>query len=119
MIKAKGNGEAAAVQAIGLARAAGFEAQVDAIGSGATAIVAVANEVSGGHDRRSSRTSSSRAAAARFEGLAATLMQQVAGGNGIGGSGAKAKSTPDPEPERKPEAKAPPAPHAESKAEKA
>jgi uncharacterized membrane protein YqiK len=48
VIEAKGNGEAAAVKAVGLARAAGYEAQVAALGQAATALVAVANEVSDG-----------------------------------------------------------------------
>src|SRR5262249_32714400 len=48
VIEAKGNGEAAAGKAVGLARATGFKAQADALGQGATAIVAVANEISDG-----------------------------------------------------------------------
>ena len=41
--------EAKATEALGLARAIGFEAQTKAFGSGATAVVAVANAVSEGH----------------------------------------------------------------------
>jgi uncharacterized membrane protein YqiK len=81
VIKAKGEGEAAAVQAIGLARAAGFKAQVDAIGPGATAIVAVANEVSDGQVKVVPDVLVTGSGGS-IEGLAATLMQQVAGGNG-------------------------------------
>lgn len=43
-----GLGDAAAVEALGLARARGYEAQVQALGSGPTAAVAIANAVSEG-----------------------------------------------------------------------
>jgi regulator of protease activity HflC (stomatin/prohibitin superfamily) len=92
VIKAKGEGEAAAVKAIGLARAAGYEAQVQALGQGATAIVAVANEISDGKIKVVPDVLVSGGGGS-IEGLAATLMGQIAG-NGKAGDGAE----PAPEP---------------------
>lgn len=48
-VEAVGLATAEATKALGLARAAGFEAQKDALGPQATAVVAVANAVSEGH----------------------------------------------------------------------
>lgn len=99
VIKAKGEGEAAAVKAIGLARAAGYEAQVEALGQGATAIVAVANEISDGKIKIVPDVLVSGGGGS-IEGLAATLMGQL----NRDGNGAK----PKPEPIREEKAKKPP-----------
>ena len=90
VIKAKGEGEAAAVQAIGLARAAGYQAQVEALGQGATALVAVANEVGDGKVKVVPDVLVTGGGGS-FEGLAATLMQQLAGNGGNGGKPAAKK----------------------------
>ena len=47
--RAIGLGDAAATEALGLARAKGYEAQIQSLGSGPTAIVAVANAVAEGN----------------------------------------------------------------------
>jgi uncharacterized membrane protein YqiK len=49
VVKVTGEAEGEAVKAVGLGRAAGFEAQKDAIGSDATAAVAVFGEIGKGH----------------------------------------------------------------------
>src|SRR5260370_9548570 len=46
--RAIGLGDAAATQALGLARAKGYEAQIRSLGAGPTAALATANPVSGG-----------------------------------------------------------------------
>jgi regulator of protease activity HflC (stomatin/prohibitin superfamily) len=108
VIKAKGEGEAAAVKAIGLARAAGYEAQVQALGQGATAIVAVANEISDGKIKVVPDVLVSGGGGS-IEGLAATLMGQIASNGKSNG-----KERPEPKPKARPEKPAPepPAPTA-------
>jgi regulator of protease activity HflC (stomatin/prohibitin superfamily) len=105
VIKAKGEGEAAAVKAIGLARAAGYEAQVEALGQGATAIVAVANEISDGKIKVVPDVLVSGGGGS-IEGLAATLMGQIASnGKSNGKEAAEPKAGPK-KPAPEPPAKA-------------
>jgi uncharacterized membrane protein YqiK len=49
VVKAKGEAEAAAIEAQGVARAIGYEKQREALGSEATALVAVFSEIGDGH----------------------------------------------------------------------
>ena len=87
----KGRGRGRRDEAIGLARAAGYEAQVEALGQGATAIVAVANEISDGKIKIVPDVLVAGGGGS-IEGLAATLMGQIAS-NGKSGNG-KQKPTP-------------------------
>ena len=85
--QAIGVAEARAIEAQGLARAVGYEAQTDALGSGATAIVAVAQAVSDGHVKVVPDVLVAGGGGS-VEGLAATLMNTLAGGsNGNGSNG--------------------------------
>jgi uncharacterized membrane protein YqiK len=84
-----GEAEAAKTQAVGVA-----EAQTDALGSGATAIVAVAQAVSDGHVQVVPEVLVTGGGGS-VEGLAATLMRSLGGGSdgngkGSGGSAKKA-----------------------------
>ncbi|MEP6757908.1 MAG: hypothetical protein ABJB55_01785 [Actinomycetota bacterium] len=83
--QAIGVAEARAIEAQGLARAVGYEAQTDAFGSGATAIVAVAQAVSEGHVKVVPDVLVAGGGGS-VEGLAATLMNTLAGGSN-GGEG--------------------------------
>jgi regulator of protease activity HflC (stomatin/prohibitin superfamily) len=75
-----GLGEAAAIEALGLARAKGYEAQIQSLGSGPTAIVAVANAVAEGKLTIVPEVLVTGGGGA-VEGLAATLMRSL-NGNG-------------------------------------
>jgi uncharacterized membrane protein YqiK len=86
--QAIGVAEARAIEAQGLARAVGYEAQTDALGSGATAIVAVAQAVSEGHVTVVPEVLVNGGSGGSLDGLAASLMKALSGGgNGRGGSG--------------------------------
>ena len=78
--RAIGLGEAAATEALGLARAKGYEAQIQSLGSGPTAIVAVANAVAEGKLTIVPEVLVTGGSGA-VEGLAATLMRSF-NGNG-------------------------------------
>jgi regulator of protease activity HflC (stomatin/prohibitin superfamily) len=78
--RAVGLGEAAAIEALGLARARGYEAQIQSLGSGPTAIVAVANAVAEGKLTIVPEVLVTGGGGA-VEGLAATLMRSF-NGNG-------------------------------------
>ncbi len=78
--RAIGLGEAAATEALGLARAKGYEAQIQSLGSGPTAIVAVANAVAEGKLTIVPEVLVTGGGGA-VEGLAATLMRSL-NGNG-------------------------------------
>ena len=78
--RAIGLGEAAATEALGLARAKGYEAQIQSLGSGPTAIVAVANAVAEGKLTIVPEVLVTGGGGA-VEGLAATLMRSF-NGNG-------------------------------------
>ena len=85
--QAIGIAEARAIEAQGLARAVGYEAQTDALGAGATAVVAVAQAVSEGHVTVVPEVLVTGGGGS-VDGLAATLMKAFAGsgggGNGLG-----------------------------------
>src|SRR5216684_7092624 len=78
--RAIGLGDAAAIEALGLARAKGYEAQIESLGSGPTAIVAVANAVAEGNLTIVPEVLVTGGGGA-VEGLAATLMRSL-NGNG-------------------------------------
>jgi uncharacterized membrane protein YqiK len=78
--RAIGLGEAAAAEALGLARARGYDAQVQSLGSGPTAAVAIANAVSEGRLQVVPDVLVTGGGA--VDGLAATLMRAMNGGNG-------------------------------------
>ena len=78
--RAIGLGDAAATEALGLARAAGYDAQIRSLGSGPTAIVAIANAVSEGKLTLVPEVLVTGGGGA-IEGLAATLMRSLNGGD--------------------------------------
>ena len=80
---------AKATEALGLARAAGYEAQTEALGQTATALVAVANAVSEGHITVVPEVLVTGGGGGALDGLAATLMRTLGTGNG-GGNARKA-----------------------------
>jgi uncharacterized membrane protein YqiK len=77
--RAIGLGDAAAVEALGLAKARGYQAQVESLGSGPTAAVAVANALSEGKLDVMPEVLVTGGGGA-VEGLAATLMRSLNGG---------------------------------------
>jgi regulator of protease activity HflC (stomatin/prohibitin superfamily) len=80
--QAIGLAEATATEALGLARATGYRSQVDALGTGATAAVAIANAIAeGGVDVVPEVLVTGGGGA--FEGLAATVMAGLRNG-GVG-----------------------------------
>jgi hypothetical protein len=79
--QAIGLGEAKATEALGLARATGFNAQKEALGGPATAVVAVANAVADGHITVVPEVLVTGGGGGSFDGLAATLMRYL-GTNG-------------------------------------
>ena len=89
--RAIGLGEAAATEALGLARAKGYEAQIRSLGAGPTAAVAIANAVSEGKLTVVPEVLVTGNGGA-FEGLAATLMRSLNGG-GAAGNGKKPAGT--------------------------
>src|SRR5712692_1971738 len=95
--RAIGLGDAAASEALGLARAKGYEAQIRSLGSGPTAIVAVANAVAEGNLTIVPEVLVTGGGGA-MEGLAAALMRSL-NGNGQA-KAADAKNKPA-EPHRK------------------
>ena len=76
--RAIGLGDAAAVEALGLARAKGYQAQVDSLGSGPTAAIAVANALSEGKLDLMPDVLVTGGGGA-IEGLAAALMRNING----------------------------------------
>jgi uncharacterized membrane protein YqiK len=76
--RAIGLGDAAAAEALGLARAKGYDAQVKSLGSGSTAAVAIANAVSEGRVNVMPEVLVAGGGNA-FEGLAASLMRAMNG----------------------------------------
>ena len=85
-IEAIGLAEGKATEALGLGRAAGFQAQTEAIGQTATALVAVANAVAEGKITVVPEVLVAGGGGA-IEGLAATLMRTL----GTNGNGAAPK----------------------------
>jgi regulator of protease activity HflC (stomatin/prohibitin superfamily) len=84
--RAVGLAAASATEALGLARAAGFAAQRDAIGAGATAVVAVANAVADGHIDVMPEVLVTGGSS--LDGLAATVMRSLTRGSGPWGGAA-------------------------------
>jgi uncharacterized membrane protein YqiK len=80
--EAIGLAEAKAVEALGLARAEGFKAQTEALGQGATAVVAVANAVAEGKITIVPEVLVTGGSGNAFDGLAATLMRTFGDGHG-------------------------------------
>jgi uncharacterized membrane protein YqiK len=78
--RAIGLGDAAATEALGLARAKGYDAQVESLGSGSTAAVAIANAVSDGRLQVVPDVLVTGGGA--VEGLAATLIRAMNGRHG-------------------------------------
>jgi uncharacterized membrane protein YqiK len=89
--RAIGLAQAKAVEAKGLAQAVGYDEQVKALGSGATAVVAVAQAVSDGQIKVVPDVLVTGGGDS-FEGLAASLMQRFRpNGSGSGGDGSARK----------------------------
>ncbi|HEV7526946.1 MAG TPA: hypothetical protein VGP92_18440, partial [Acidimicrobiia bacterium] len=86
--------EAKATEALGLARAAGFQAQTEALGQSATALVAVANAVADGHITVVPEVLVTGGGGA-IEGLAATLMRTLGTGNNSNGANGDRPSAPE------------------------
>ena len=76
--RAIGLGDAAATEALGLARARGYQAQVESLGAGSTAAVAIANAVSDGGLQVVPEVLVTGGGGA-VEGLAATLIRAMNG----------------------------------------
>ena len=94
-IRQTGTARGAEVEAVGLARARGYEAQVRALGSNATALVNVIAALSEGTSKFVPDilvTSGSNGGGA-LEGLAATAMRYLGGNGGNGAATAAAKPT--------------------------
>src|SRR5258707_1270049 len=83
--RAIGLGDAAATQALGLARAKGYEAQTRSLGAGPTAAVAIANAVSEGKITVVPEVLVTGGGGA-VEGLAATFMRALNGDHGANGA---------------------------------
>jgi uncharacterized membrane protein YqiK len=102
-IRQTGTARGAEVEAVGLARARGYEAQVRALGSNATALVNVIAALSEGTSKFVPDvlvTSGSNGSGA-LDGLAATAMRYLAGNGGKGSAAAKLpepKGGPQPSP---------------------
>jgi uncharacterized membrane protein YqiK len=79
--RAIGEAEAAAEQALGLARAKGFAAQTEAIGSSQTALVAALREVSSGHVKIVPDIQVGTEGGGVIGGLGALLMRSLANGD--------------------------------------
>jgi hypothetical protein len=94
-IRQTGTARGAEVEAVGLARARGYRAQVEALGSGATAIVNVVTALSEGKEKfvPDVLVAGGGNGGSALEGLAATAMRYF--GNG-GGSHAPSPITPPP-----------------------
>jgi uncharacterized membrane protein YqiK len=91
--RAIGLGDAAAVQALGLARAKGYDAQIRSLGAGPTAAVAIANAVSEGKVTVVPEVLVTGGGGA-IEGLAATFMRSLGGGHGPNGAAAGNEAEP-------------------------
>jgi regulator of protease activity HflC (stomatin/prohibitin superfamily) len=83
--RAIGLGDAAATQALGLARAKGYQAQIRSLGAGPTAAVAIANAVSEGKITVVPEVLVTGGGGA-IEGLAATFMRALNGDHGSNGA---------------------------------
>jgi len=99
VVKATGEAEAAAIEAQGVARAIGYEKQREALGSEATALVAVFSEIGDGKVKIVPDVLVG--SGSPIDGLAATLTQTLAA-NGKIAEQAKTKLKPRAEPEKPP-----------------
>jgi len=83
-IRQTGTAKGAEVEAVGLARARGYQAQVQALGSSATALVNVITSLSEGSSKfvPDILVTSGANGGGALDGLAATAMRFLAGGNG-------------------------------------
>src|SRR5262249_31749570 len=109
VVKATGEAEAAAIEAQGIARAVGYEKQREALGSDATALVAVFSEIGDGKVKIVPDVLVG--SGSPIDGLAATLMQPLQGTGAVPEQG---KATPNPPAEaEKPETPAAPPPAAD------
>src|SRR5882762_8795 len=97
-IRQTGTAKGAEVEAIGLARARGYRAQVEALGSNATAIVNVVAALAEGKAKfvPDVLVTGGGNGGGALDGLAATAMKFFGSGNGGSGSGAAAKLPPAP-----------------------
>lgn len=97
-IRQTGTAKGAEVEAVGLARARGYRAQVDALGSNATAIVNVVAALAEGKAKfvPDVLVTGGGNGGGALDGLAATAMKFFGSGNGGTGSGAAAKLPPVP-----------------------
>src|SRR6185312_6612371 len=88
VVKATGEAEAAAIEAQGVARAIGYEKQREALGSEATALVAVFSEIGDGHVKIVPDVLVG-SGGGPLDGLAAILTRQIArnGLSGVTGNG--------------------------------
>lgn len=93
-----GSASAAAEEALGLARAKGFDAQRRAIGSDQTALVAALREVAAGHVKIVPDVQVSGESGV-IGGLGALLMRSLAGGNSGGAGGGGVAEPPVEEPQ--------------------
>ena len=90
-IRQTGTARGAEVEAVGLARAKGYQAQVEALGSNATALVNVITSLSQGATKFvPDILVSSGSGGGAMDGLAATAMRFLAGSGGDGTKGGKA-----------------------------
>ena len=92
--QAIGLGEAKATEALGLARAIGFDAQKEALGGPATAVVAVANAVADGHITVVPEVLVTGGGGGSIDGLAATLMRYLGTNGSGGGNGTRTADPP-------------------------
>jgi len=94
-IRQTGTARGAEVEAVGLARARGYEAQVRALGSNATALVNVISALSEGTTKfvPDILVTSGSNGGGPLDGLAATAMRYLAGNGGNGSATAAAKPT--------------------------
>ncbi len=90
-IRQTGTARGAEVEAVGLARARGYEAQVRALGSNATALVNIVTSLADGTSKfvPDILVASGSNGGGALDGLAATAMRYLAGNGGAGASGAK------------------------------
>jgi hypothetical protein len=95
-IRQTGTAKGAEVEAVGLARARGYRAQVEALGSNATAIVNVVAALAEGKAKfvPDVLVAGGNGQGGAIEGLAATAMRFFGPGNGHGGSQAVASLSP-------------------------
>jgi SPFH domain / Band 7 family len=95
-IRQTGTARGAEVEAVGLARARGYEAQVRALGSNATALVNVITALADGSSKfvPDILVTSGANGGGALDGLAATAMRYLAGNGGTGVAGGK-PSEPD------------------------